>query len=196
MNAMGHCLLERIAQVWQNIFVRELTRNGQLNLSGKETEFFAIPEQHSIYGILIIAEGVSSISPIHESVRLALLVFYYVQYSPILANEHSLQRACIFSDQMWKALTRLQGGLLDAWAFSHEMLLWVLVHGAQYFRGQGCRPWYIIDLAKVLTRLTPPVRTLDQLEEVFTRLSYVKRIYGPSIAQIWAEASMIMDDAS
>ena len=120
VNLLGPRLLDLVAQRRRFLLSKEIWASGRVQVSLDELEYFTPTEQSVDYGLLCLpfqAEG-SNLTPLQETVRLALFVFGYaifLRHEPFAAYTRAL------ITQLRESL--LKTDLPEYWAPSCSLLL-------------------------------------------------------------------------
>jgi hypothetical protein len=119
------------------------------------------------------------LTPLQESVRISLFIFYYLtllRFAPAVMSE-MLQASLQKTD------------LPSFWSPYSSLLLWVIFVGVHVSRTKKERPWFVFYLARGVKLLE--IQTLDQLRDVLSRFFYLDRLFGKSLTKIWEEVSLV-----
>jgi hypothetical protein len=181
----------RISQAFRDmtdvVQYREYYHSKQLQPVEAQLDFVNAKSYQFRYAVLSAPfEAREPASDKEEACRLALLIFWFCNYQ-MSQPDSALNRT--LTAQLKSAL--LESDLKGLWGPHFELLVWVLLLGAYISAGQRERPWFVLNLARVLRVLH--LKEWAEVRALLLRFYYLDRIYAKGMRDSWEEATLLAE---
>jgi hypothetical protein len=180
-------LVHAFRNVREVILYREFFHNQECVLPEIEAEYFRVKAYETLYRALSIPfQFPRATSPQQEPCRLALLVFWHANHAIHLPDSGIFRS---LTTQLKSALEKSDPQSL--WQPHFGLFIWVTFLGAYISVGQREHSWFMMYLARAARQRG--LRTSEDLKAVLLPFFYIDRIYRKGLADIWDEASVLME---